>query len=123
MTKFLNLFVVLLVSINSAIAQPLDFPSGARTPLAAELNTVLKNKVFSVATAQGASWRLEYVDNGYFYLNTSSGQNLSGKWSVSDGKLCSQIQGRNAYCGDARVFENVLYFKRDSGEIIKYLPR
>ena len=112
---------LLLCASNSVIAQ--DFPPGASTPTATELKQLLGDKVFSVKVADGSTWRLEYKASGYMYVDTSGGFRGNGEWKVEDGRICGHIRGRNPGCNDARVLDGIIYLKRDSGEIIKYVPR
>ena len=112
---------LLLCACSSVWAQ--DFPAGATTPAATELKQLLGDKVFSVKVADGSTWRLEYKSSGYMYVDTSGGFRGNGEWKVEDGRLCSHIRGRNPGCNEVRIHEGVIHLKRDSGEIIKYMPR
>jgi hypothetical protein len=122
MSKFM-IFIALTTLWAQASAQPQDFPADASAPTAAEIRTLLKDKVFSVAIADGTSWRLEYKDNGYFFIDVSNGFRSNGTWAAEDGKLCGQLKGRNYTCNDIRVHQNIPYYKRDSGEIVKFMAR
>ncbi len=113
--------VVSLCAFGSAWAQ--GFPEGATTPSADELKQRLGSNVFSVKLADGTSWRLEFKSTGYFWVDTSSGFKGTGEWTAEDGKLCSQLRGRDRACNDVRIHQNLLTLKRDSGEIIQYVPR
>ena len=99
------------------------FPDGASTPNAEELKKRLGGNVFSVKLADGTSWRLEFKSNGYFFVDTSTGFRGDGQWTADEGKLCSQLRGRDRTCNDARIHKDVLHLKRDSGEFIQYVPR
>ncbi|HET9978138.1 MAG TPA: hypothetical protein VFQ20_11915 [Burkholderiaceae bacterium] len=120
---------VLTVASAAACAQAsapgaaADFPPEARTLTADALRERLAGKVFHVALANGASWRLQYQSGGYFYLNVSTGYADSGKWRVEDSKLCSEPQKTRAACNDVRLVSDLIYLRRDSGEIVRLEPR
>jgi hypothetical protein len=99
------------------------FPDGASTPNAEELKKRLGGNVFSVKLADGTSWRLEFRANGQFFVDTSTGFRSDGQWAAEEGRLCSQLRGRDRICTDARVHNEILHFKRDTGEFIQYVPR
>jgi hypothetical protein len=63
------------------------------------------------------------MSNGYMFVDTSKGFKGNGEWRTEDGKLCSQLRGREAGCNDVRFNQGVLYMKRDSGELIQLVPR
>jgi hypothetical protein len=107
----------------SAPAAAPDFPPDAKPLSADALRERLAGKVFHVALANGASWRLQYQSSGFFYINVSTGYSDSGKWRVEDSKLCAEPQKTRAACNDARLVADLIYLKRDSGEIIKLEPR
>ncbi len=113
--------VATLCTLGSAWAQ--DFPEGATTPTAAELKQRLGSNVFSVKLADGSSWRLEFKSTGYFWVDTSGGFRGTGEWTAEDGKICSQLRGRDRNCNEVRIHQNLLTLKRDSGEIVQYVPR
>ena len=116
MKKLLLVFAVLLGLGTSSMAQTTGFPEGAE-PLAPEaLRTALAGKSFKVAPAQGAAWRWQFDANGYFFLNVGTYSN-SGKWSTKDSSIC-QDTGKSTGCNEVRSRDNVLYLKRDSGEIV-----
>lgn len=116
-----RLVLALLVAASQTFAQtaPAEFPADANTPSAAALQEALAGKVFAVKLADGTSWRLEYKSSGYFWINTSRGFNDSGKWTVQDGKVCSELQKVAASCSEARMRGKALLLKRPSGEIIE----
>jgi hypothetical protein len=90
------------------------------SPTAADLKSRLSDKVFTVALADGSSWRLEFKTNGYYFVNTSAGFSDSGTWRTEDGKLCVAPRQTSPACNDARLVNGELQFKRLSGEIITY---
>ncbi len=105
------------------LATALAFPAGASTPSAAEIRKYLEGKVLDAKLADGSTWRLEYKANGYFYVNSSMGFNSNGPWNTEDGKLCGRLQGRDHVCNEIRMHEGVMLYKRDNGEVLKFLPR
>ena len=121
------LATVCLAASTVALAQPaapLAFPEDAVAPARADLQQRLAGKVFNVKLADGAGWRLEYKTNGYYFVNTSAGNNDTGQWRAEDGKLCSKGRKSNSEgsCNEARVRGNELYVKRTNGEIIQLVP-
>lgn len=99
------------------------FPEGASTPTAAELTERLSGKVFRVELKNGMTWRLQFMANGYFFVDTSAGGRLSGTWRTEDGRVCSHIPDRDPSCGDARLHEGIVHVRRADGEVIRYVPR
>ena len=116
MKKSLFVFAALLALGSSSIAQTNTFPDGAE-PLKAEvLSAALSGKVFAVSPAQGSTWRWQFDENGYFFLNVGKNSS-SGKWSTKDSSLCED-SGKNSGCNEVRSKDNVLYLKRSSGEVV-----
>jgi len=99
-----------------------EFPEGANTPNASELEALIKDKVFTSKQADGSSWRLDYRSNGYFYVNTSGGFKASGKWAVEDGKLCMNLKTDPTVCNDMRLQGTKLLLKRTNGSVISLEP-
>ena len=104
----------------SALAD--EFPEGVKTPSAAELNGLMKGKTFNVKLPEGLGWKLDYRDNGYFYVNVSNGFNGSGRWSVEDGKMCSNVKTDPTVCNDMRIDGTRLLLKRSNGTIVHLEP-
>ena len=50
------------------------------------------------------------------FLNVGNYSN-SGKWSTKDSSVC-QGTGKSTGCNEIRSKDNVLYLKRDSGEVV-----
>jgi hypothetical protein len=99
------------------------FPDGATTPSAEDLKKRLAGNAFSVKLADGTSWRMEFRANGYFFIDTNTGFRGDGQWTAEEGRLCSQLRGRDNACNDVRVHQDILHLKRTSGEFIQYMPR
>jgi hypothetical protein len=110
-----------LMAIGTAFAQ--EFPAGSTTPTKEEIQSHLTDRTFSVALANGQTWRLEFKKNGYFFVNTSAGFSGSGEWTPEDGKLCSKLRGGDRNCNDARMHDGSMHLKRTDGEVIRYAPR
>jgi len=104
-----------------ALAQA--FPEGATRPSAGEVRSHLAGQVFGVTLANGTTWRLQYTANGYMFVDTSTGFKGNGEWRTEDGKLCSHLRGRDPGCSEVRLHDGALHLQRDSGEIIRLLPR
>ncbi len=98
------------------MAQTMAFPEGAEPLTPEALTTALSGKVFKVAPAQGSDWRWQFDANGYFFLNVGK-FNGSGKWSTKDNSVCQESKNFSG-CNEIRSKDNVLYMKRDSGEVV-----
>jgi hypothetical protein len=123
MQRVLLTGLTLVLAVLATSAQAQAFPEGAASPTADEIKARLSGTVFSVALADGNSWRLQYAGNGYFYVDTNKGFRATGEWQAEDGRLCGQLRGRDRTCNDVRVHQGVLHYKRDSGEIVQFIPR
>jgi hypothetical protein len=123
MTKLLSLLLISAAALTvgaNAIAQTTTFPEGAEPLTPDALREALAGKVFSITPAKGSTWRWEFKDNGYFFLNVG-GFSDSGKWSTKESSVC-QDSGKNMGCNEMRQKDNVLYLKRDNGEIVTFKP-
>ena len=111
---------------GAAVAQaiPTEFPADVAAMPDNALRERLAGKTFSVQLANGKAWRLEYLANGYFFVNVSDGAADKGKWHVQDGKVCSETTRSKPTCSEARVKGDVIYVKRVSnGEVIALTPK
>lgn len=113
---------LLLATLAAQATEPGNFPDGATAPAAEAVRQHLAGRVFQVALADGTRWRLQYMGNGYMFVDTSTGFKGNGEWRTEEGKVCSQLRGRPGGCNEVRMHEGVLHLKRDSGEIIRLLP-
>ena len=113
------------LAVASALAQtvPKEFPAEGTIAPAAALKERFAGKVYAVTLADGTRWRLDYKSNGYFFVDTSTGFRGTGDWHADDGKLCSRLRGGNASCNEVREVGEVIYLKRDSGEVIALTPK
>jgi hypothetical protein len=118
MKKF---FAALMLLSAALLAHADEFPEGATTPTSAELRQFLDGKVFTTKYANGVGLRYDFRPNGYIFVNVTNGANVSGKWSLKDGQICTEIQG-TAQCSEVRMAKNVLVLKRINGEIISFVP-
>lgn len=100
-----------------------EFPNEALAPNADSLRERLADKAFDVKPFAGASWRLEYMSNGYAFLNTSNGYSDKGRWRVEDGKLCVEWVKLSSGCNEARVAGDSVLIKRNSGEVVTLVGR
>lgn len=119
-TTTVSLAATLALASGSALAQAAtDFPEGAE-PLAPEaLSEAVSGKVFIVKPAKGLQWRWQFNANGYAYLNIGR-RAITSQWSTKDSSLCQS--GGNTGCNEMRRKDNVLYIKRDSGEVVAFQP-
>lgn len=100
---------------------PTEFPSGAVEMPPDDLKARLADKVFRVTRADGNHWRIQFKDNGYVFINTSSGLADDGRWRVEGSKLCSDVRRGTSGCAEVRVVGEQLYLKRSvNGEIVRY---
>lgn len=123
----LTVVAVTVLACGAATAQTpdasADFPQGAAPLEPAALRQRLTGKVFRVVPKSAAPWRLQFNDNGYYFVNTESGYSDSGKWRIEASSLCTEPQKTKAACNEMRQAAETLYLKRDSGEIVKFEPR
>jgi hypothetical protein len=111
---------LLISSVAQAQTVAPDFPAEARVVGAEALRERLAGKVFHVAVANGNTWRFQYQAGGDYYLNVSSGYSDSGKWRTEESKICFEPQKSKAGCNEVRLVGEMIHFKRDSGEIVKF---
>lgn len=116
-----SLVVLLAVHASSAAAE--DFPEGSSEPTAAQLESHLSGKTFTITLKNGVTWRIEHNTSGNFFIDTSTGGKASGTWTAENGRVCSQVQGREATCNGARIHDGQVLLRRADGEIIRYVPR
>lgn len=109
-------------ALAQSAAPAQNFPDGAVVPTAAEIRGRLAGKIFIVKMAKGGSWRLDYKDDGYYFLNTGA-VNDSGKWRTEDGRLCHDGRTRTDFCNSVMEHSNTLHMKRDNGEVVKFEPQ
>jgi hypothetical protein len=120
METSMNRFLVAFISASWAAAVAAQTFVEGTPPSSAELKSLLTDKVFTVALADGSSWRLDFKSNGYYFVDTSTGFSDSGTWRTEDGKLCVAPRKTAAACNESRLVKGELQFKRLSGEVITY---
>ncbi|MEO8280205.1 MAG: hypothetical protein ABI564_10985 [Ideonella sp.] len=110
---------------SAAVSDTEEFPQNATSPTAQELTTRLAGKSFAVQLKDGMGWKLEYNSSGYFFVDTSTGGRAKGIWHAEDGKLCSQVKGRDTTvgCNEARVHDDQIVLRRTNGELIRFVAR
>jgi hypothetical protein len=105
--------------VASAQALPTEFPADAAVLSNDALRERMAGKTFTGRVANGNGWRLEYMANGFFFMNAGDGFADKGKWHVQDGKLCSEGARIPANCSEVRVKGDTVYLKRISnGEVV-----
>jgi hypothetical protein len=92
---------------------PTEFPTEAVVPTAEEMQAHLTNKVFRVTRADGNHWRLQFKDNGYYFVNTVQGFADDGRWRVEGSRLCAEPRKGAAGCSEVRMVGGQLHLKRD----------
>ena len=116
MKKSSFVFAALLTWGVSAMAQTMAFPDGA-APLTPEaLREALSGKVFAVSPAKGPVWRWQFDADSLFSIKIGNYSD-SGKWSTKDSSICQETP-KNSGCNEIRGKDNVLYLKRDNGEVV-----
>jgi hypothetical protein len=123
MKRLMKPLACLLLGIISSTAFAQAFPDDVVTPSAAEIKQRLSGKNMLVKLADGGSWRLQYKDDGYFFLNTASGFSDSGKWTTEDGKLCGALRKVGSSCNEVRTKGDAFFLKRESGEIVQFVAQ
>ncbi len=121
--RFLTLaFAPALAAAQSA--PPSEFPPTAQSVAPAALQAAVAGKVLRAKPAQGPAWRLEFKDDGYAFLNTTTGSSDTGRWSVEGTQLCVQWQRANGGCSEARLQDATVWIRRTSnGEVIALVPQ
>jgi hypothetical protein len=100
---------------------PTEFPPEAVVPATEEVQALLANKVFRVTRADGNHWRLQFKDNGYYFINTAQGFADDGRWRVEVSRLCIEPRKGTAGCSEVRMVGGQLHLKRaTNGEIVHY---
>ena len=118
MRALLALLLIPVLSLAQAPV-PMEFPANSTHLTDDHLRQRVSGKVFKVAPADGTSWRLEFKDNGYSFLDTSRGYRDSGKWRVENAQLCIDWQRAAGGCSDVRLKDELLFLKRTSnGEVV-----
>lgn len=116
------LFALLSWALAHAQTTPLptEFPPDAAPIGADALRERLSGKVFRARIANGDAWRMQYMANGYFFINTDRGFADDGKWRVEDSRFCTELKKVAASCAEARIKGGAIYFKRASnGEVVE----
>ena len=121
-------FIVVLALLTAATAAraqapvaPADFPPDAKPLNAEALQARITGKVFGVKPAAGSAWRLQFQSSGFYFIDAGNFRD-NGKWRIEESRLCTAPQTRPAACNEMRLAGEVLYMKRDSGEIVKFEP-
>jgi len=88
------------------------------------LKARLAGRVYGTRSSDGRDWRIEWKSNGYVFVDLSNGYKDSGKWTVEEGKSCSDLKKTGSSCSDMRLVGDVLYMRRASnGEIMELKPK
>jgi hypothetical protein len=99
------------------------FPDGASSLPATELAQRFSGKTFNVKLADGGTWHVEYKADGSFSLAMNNGFKDTGDWRTEDGKICSKGRKIGSSCNDVRINSDNIFLKRDSGEIVQFVPQ
>ena len=115
-----RLAISILITSMPVIAQEVQtqFPEGSALLTTETLTAALSGKVYTAQPAKGPSWRIQYNDNGFVYVNVGSFSD-TGKWFAKDSTVCSEGRQIKFFCNEVRTKDNTLYLKRESGEVLK----
>lgn len=104
-------------------AQPTEFPEAAQPLEPAALQKRINGQVFAAKLANGVSWRLDYRQSGYFFIDVSTGGRVAGKWAVEGSSVCHEMRGAGGRdCAEFRLAGDQLMLKRTSnGEVVRLL--
>ncbi|PKO27786.1 MAG: hypothetical protein CVU36_19195 [Betaproteobacteria bacterium HGW-Betaproteobacteria-9] len=115
--------LLLPLSAMAQSAMPTEFPADSVVLAADALQQRMAGKVYKAKLTDGATWRLEYKNNGYVFLNTGSGFSDSGKWSVQGEQLCTEWKRATSGCLETRANNEAVYIKRsNTGEVVALRP-
>jgi hypothetical protein len=115
------LLALLLMPAATALAQGTDFPDGATTPSASDIQQRLTGKTFDIKLGDGSMWHVQYGEGSSFDFKSSKGFADHGEWKAEDGKICSKGSKIPYSCNDVRMKGADLYLKRDNGEIVQFV--
>lgn len=111
-------------SLASAQPAPAAWPDGAQSLAADALRAKVAGKVFKAEGGTAKPSRLQYKDDGFVFLNVSTGFRDTGKWRVEGTYLCTDWQtAPNSGCSEVRVAGDVLYVRRSNGELLSLTPQ
>lgn len=114
---------LLPLSAMAQSAMPTEFPADSAVLAADTLQQRMAGKVYKAKLTDGSTWRLEYKNNGYVFLNTGSGFSDSGKWSVQGEQLCTEWKRATSGCSETRANNEAVYIKRSTtGEVVALRP-
>ncbi len=119
----LSILALPLAAAAQAKPTPTEFPDGAEPASAVQLRERIAGKVMRAQLADGSTWRIDYKDNGYMYIDTSGGFRDTGQWRVEEGKLCGEWRRAPSGCSDVRLKGDAIYLKRANGEVVALAPK
>ncbi|AVO33948.1 hypothetical protein [Ottowia oryzae] len=122
MNKMVLAASLLLAMGGGAKAQQTEsFPEGAEPLTAEALRSALAGKTFTVQSATGSSWLLDYRDNGDFFIHAGRFNN-HGTWRTEESRLC-QNSIKITNCNEMRLKDGLLHMLRSNGEVVVLKPR
>lgn len=121
MTLVKVLAAFLAMACVSFASRAEEFPDGVAILTAQEVTSRVSGKVFTVKLKDGASWRIDYKANGYYFFNHSRGGTDTGEWKTEDGKLCHNGRKAGPSCNEVRLKDDGLLLKRDNGDVVHYV--
>lgn len=96
-----------------------EFPADALALSSKAIDERLRGQVFTGATATGITWRAEYKDSGYVFVNLANGARDSGTWRAEEGRVCIEYRGTfPSGCSELRANSEALYAKRDNATAV-----
>jgi hypothetical protein len=110
--------LLLLAAATYAQTSSSEFPADSTQVTASALQDSLGGKVYSVKLPDGNSWRMDFRLGGSYFWNNARGVSDVGKWSVQEGKVCTEGKRIGSSCNEVRRQGDALLLKRDNGEIV-----
>jgi hypothetical protein len=110
-----------LLALAQAAKPVMEFPASVVPMAQDDAAKTFTDKVASFTAADVWGLRVHYKSNGYFFLNTSTGQRGSGTWVTRDSKICTKVQGDpQESCSELRRDAGRVLLKRSSsGEVVE----
>ena len=109
---------------SAADAALTEFPADALTLNSKEVDQRLRGQVYTGTSVMGDTFRIEYKDSGYVFINLSNGRKDSGTWRAEEGKVCVEYRGRmHSGCSELRATSDKVYGKRDGAAAITMMQK
>lgn len=101
-----------------------DFPADALALNSKEVDQRLRGQVYTGTSTTGNTFRIEYKDTGYVFINLSNGAKDSGTWRAEEGRVCVEYRGRiPSGCSELRATSDAVYGKREGANAITVMRK